>query len=100
MIINILGIRYDIIEDVPDSFEQDIQGQIVYKEAKILLASGLQEDVKAVALCHEIAHGMLSGIGRNDLAEDETFVQSLASAINISFTPKIADEEEINGKRT
>lgn len=39
-------------------------------------------------LVHEIVHGMLTMIGRNDLSEDETFVQSLALAISQTFDLK------------
>lgn len=45
----------------------------------------MAEAVKQETLVHEIVHAILVHIGRADLSEDETFVQSFANAINQTF---------------
>ena len=91
-LIRICGVPYTITES-EDVFGRNIQGQIDYNAGTIQINKDMAEPVKAVALCHEITHGMLVAIGRNDLAEDEVFTQALASAINMAFTPKIEANE-------
>lgn len=87
-LIRICGIPYEVTE-VDDAFGRNVQGQIDYNDCTIKIRKDMAEAVKEVALCHEMTHGMLVAIGRNDLAEDEVFTQSLASAINQSFMPKM-----------
>ena len=45
----------------------------------------MPKELYTQTLIHEIVHGMLVNIGRNDLSENETFVQTLAMAINLTF---------------
>ena len=40
------------------------------------------------ALCHEILHGILVHIGKDELSQDESFVQCLSNALYQSFEPK------------
>lgn len=89
--VNICGIQYDV-EYKADNFNFDSHfGMIDYTQAKILINESMPDEVVKQTLCHEIIHGILVAIGRNDL-NDETFVQSLASAINISFDIKGCDK--------
>ena len=94
MTINILGVPFTVEEkeciDTPD--EGVTQGLIIYSEAKILIRKGLPKDLKRTVLIHEIVHGMLVQIGRNDLTEDEALVQTLAIAIDQTF--QLKGEEE------
>ena len=91
--INICGIPHTIVLAL-DEFGGDIQGEIDNRLGRIKISARLiHPDMYEEALCHEIVHGMLIHIGRNDLSEDEVFVQSLANAIFQSFTPKVYEED-------
>lgn len=86
MTINICGIPYTVIE-CDDSFNTDAKhfGQVDFLKAGIRINKDMAEAVKQEALVHEIVHAILVHIGRSDLSEDETFVQSFANAINQTF---------------
>lgn len=85
MIVNICGIAHKVIE-VEDCFDSDMHlGQIDYKKAEIRINKGASPAIKEETLCHEIMHGILVHIGREDLSEDETFVTVLANAIYQGF---------------
>ena len=78
MTINICGIPYTVI-DLDDNFSADAKhfGQADFLKARIILNKYLAEPIKQETLVHEIVHAILVHIGRPDLSEDETFVQSL-----------------------
>lgn len=85
MVINICGIPHTVIEK-DDNLSLDTHlGLIDYAKAEIYINKDMPEELKKETLCHEIVHGMLMHIGRNDLTEDETFVQSLGNAIFQTF---------------
>ena len=85
MTILICGIPYNITE-YEDTFNVDIHfGQTDFKRAEIRINKDLADSIKQETLCHEILHAILVHIERSDLSEDETFVQSLANAINQTF---------------
>lgn len=48
----------------------------------------MHEEMKKATLCHEIMHGILLNIGREDLSNDENFVTALGNAIYASFEVK------------
>ena len=81
MKIKIAGMPYKVKQvDVIDEESEGItRGLILYTEGKILIKRKAKN--KAETLMHEIIHGVLVEIGRNDLTEDETFVQSMANAL-------------------
>ena len=85
----ICGVRYDVVE-TEDVFDVDAThfGQIDFKKGRILLNKDLSEDVKAETLVHEVTHALLVYIGRQDLTEDEQFVQALGNAIYQTFDLK------------
>lgn len=85
-ICNICGIPYTVIE-CGDCFNADAKhfGQVDFLKAEIRINKDMAEAVKEEALVHEIVHAVLVHIGRSDLSEDETFVQSFANAINQTF---------------
>ena len=89
MTINICGIPYTVI-DLDDNFSADAKhfGQADFLKARIILNKYLAEPIKQETLVHEIVHAILVHIGRPDLSEDETFVQSFANAINQTFELK------------
>lgn len=89
--VDICGIPYKIVEK--DIIDEDASclGMITYRDCTIEIRKGIPPELYTQSLIHEIVHGMLVQIGRNDLSNDETFVQSLAMAINLTF--KLRDEE-------
>lgn len=93
-VIKICGIPYKIIEkECIESSSGRCLGLITYDEGTIEIRKGQQPDYYNQTLIHEVVHGMLVLIGRNELSEDETFVQSLALAISQTFDLKGSDDE-------
>ena len=88
--INICGIPHEILE-VEDNFSSDSVhfGEIEYKECIIKLNKDMPQAMKHETLCHEVLHGILVHIGREDLPQDESFVQALGNAIAQSFTADV-----------
>ena len=87
--VNICGIPHTVIE-CEDNFNADLNfGLIDYQSCEIKINKNLTPESAAETLCHEILHGILVHIGRQDLSMDETFVQGLANALNQSFTPNL-----------
>jgi len=83
--INICGIPHEVVE-CEDAFDVDMHlGQIDYKNAKILINKDAAMEIKSETLCHEIMHGILVHIGREDLSQDETLVTALGNAIWQTF---------------
>ena len=90
--IKICGISYKIIEkECIESSSGRCLGLITHDEGTIEIRKGQQPDYYRQTLIHEVVHGMLVMIGRNDLSDDETFVQSLALAISQTFELKIEE---------
>lgn len=91
-IIKICGVPYTITEH-DDIFNADAShfGMIDPVGCEIRINKSLKDPSKRETLCHEITHGILIHIGRTDLSDDETFVQSLGNAIFQSFTPKVEE---------
>lgn len=85
MKVMICGIPHEV-KYVKDLFNVDTHfGQINYATAEILINDDCPPAIKEESLCHEMLHGMLIHIGREDLSSEETFVQSLSNAIYGSF---------------
>lgn len=91
-IIKICGVPYTITEH-DDIFNADAShfGMIDPVGCEIRINKNLKDPSKQETLCHEITHGILIHIGRTDLSDDETFVQSLGNAIFQSFMPKVEE---------
>lgn len=89
MKVNICGIPHTVVEK-EDSFDALAKnfGQINYDKAEIVINKDSHPYIKQETLCHEIVHGILVHIGRQDLSNDETFVQALGNAINQTFSVK------------
>ena len=87
--VNICGIPHNVIYE-KDRFQiDDIKfGYIDYANAKIYINEDIAEQLKIETLCHEIIHGILFHIGKQEMSEDENFVQALANAIYQSFDIK------------
>lgn len=94
MTITICGIKHEVIE-VEDHFDTDTHfGQIDYGKAVIKINKHLNEEIKTETLCHEILHGILVHIGRDDLAMDEQFVTAIGNAINQTFEIKDGEQDD------
>lgn len=91
--IKICGIPHQIVD--VDYIEGNgcVLGEIEYRSCKIALRKDQTPEMYHQTLIHEVVHGMLVLIGRNDLSEDETFVQTLALAISQTFELKETDNE-------
>lgn len=88
MIVNICGVPHVVLEK-EDNFDTDSHfGQINYSKAEISINKDMPNALKQETLCHEMLHGMLIHIGRQDLSNDETFVQALGNAIYQGFNVK------------
>lgn len=88
-IINICGVPHTITEH-EDAFNVDTHfGMIDYAKCEIRINKNMPDASKQETLCHEVLHGILVHIGRNDLSTDEAFVQSLSNAIYQTFTPNV-----------
>lgn len=91
----ICGIPYQIVEKETVDEDGGCLGRILYRDCVIEIRKGLPKELYTQTLIHEIVHGMLSNIGKNDLSDNEEFVQALAMAINLTFDVK----EENNDRR-
>lgn len=92
MIVNICDIPHKVVQ-VEDVFDTECHfGMIDFKKCEIRINKDLTEELKTKTIYHEMVHGMLTHIGRDDLSNDEVFVQTLANAIYQGFDLK-GDEE-------
>lgn len=86
--VNICGIPHKVIM-CSDNFDMDIHfGQINFVKAEIKINSEATPELQMQSLFHEILHGMLVMIGRNDMSNDEEFVQALSNAMHQTFELK------------
>lgn len=93
MVINICGVPHTV-EYTEDNFPIDLHlGSIDFAKAAIHINKEATETVRKEALYHEIVHAIFVHIGRNDLTDDETLVQSLANALLSTFELKEAEKQ-------
>lgn len=86
--VNICGIPYTV-KECEDHFDSDYHcGLIIYSECLIKINKNMHEEMKKATLCHEIMHGILLNIGREDLCNDENFVTALGNAVYATFEVK------------
>ena len=62
------------------------KGQIDFVKCRIRIDSSMSHKMKEQTLMHEILHGILEGLGMEDLNSDERAVQSIASALHLTLT--------------
>ena len=78
-----------------DNFNVDLHfGQINYEKAEIRINSKATDELQMQSLYHEMLHGMLVLIVRNEESSDESFVQCLSNALYQSFQLKRADSAD------
>lgn len=88
--VNICGIPHEIIL-CEDNFDVDTHfAQINYGNAEIKVNKNMNKYIQEESICHEVVHGILVHIGRQELSSDETFVQALGNAIMQSFEIKLS----------
>ena len=92
--VNICGIPHQIIEKDYIEGNGCVLDEIEYRSCTISMRKDQTPEMYNQTLIHEIVHGILVMIGRNDLSEDETFVQTLALAINLTFEIKEENNNE------
>lgn len=97
--VKICGIPHTIIEK--DYIEGDgcVLGEVEYRSCTISMRIDQTPEMYRNTLIHEMCHAMLVMIGRNDLSENEQFVQTLALAISQTFDLK-EDNNDTNSNTT
>ena len=94
MKVNICGMSHKVIE-IEDNFNTLLNmGMIEYTTQTIKINKDMSNSMKDEALCHEMVHGILVHIGRQDLSTDETLVQALGNAIWQGFEIRKFEESE------
>ena len=81
--IMVAGIPFEI-QYCHENFGDGNCGEIEHCKQIIRINEDMAPEYKKQTLIHEMLHGILVMIGRNDLSMDETFVQSLAQGIYTS----------------
>ena len=91
MKVNICGVPHEVImkEDAFNSIDTHM-GEIIYGKQQIKINKDMPEELTKETICHEMVHGILIHIGRDELAGDESFVQAFANAIYQGFEIKEA----------
>ena len=79
----VAGIPFEI-QYCHENFGDGNCGEIEHRKQIIRINEDMAPEYKKQTLIHEMLHGILVMIGRNDLSMDETFVQSLAQGIYTS----------------
>ena len=89
--VKICGIPYEI-KECQENLSDGACGQIDYRQQTIAINQAMKKEYKEQTIIHEMVHGMLVCIGRNDLSDDEVFVQSFANALYTSgFSVEVAE---------
>lgn len=84
--VNIMGVIYQVNEvDVVDK-EELCRGKINYLTNEIRIDRGLVQSAKEQTLMHEILHAVFDLLGLDELNEDESKVQGIATALHQVFT--------------
>lgn len=85
----ICGIPYEV-QETEENFSDGSCGVIHHREQLIKINKNMGDEYKEQTLMHEIIHGVLVCIGRDDLSNSEEFVQALANGLytsSISIDP-------------
>ena len=80
--LTILGITYTIESVASVSRDEYLAGKIDHENQKINILETISGDLKRQTLLHEMLHGIFTGFGLHELSNDETLVQSLATALH------------------
>lgn len=95
--VNICGIPHTVVKR-KDNFgiNEYHFGEIDYKTCEIKIADDLTPALEKETLFHEMLHGILFHIGKDELSQDESLISALANAMIQSFDAKqySANEKE------
>ena len=83
MNVYICGIPHEVVEVEESVFAgSDLNlGQINFNKCQIYINKNIPPQLKDLTLCHEMVHGILTHIGRDDLSTDEWLVTSIGNAL-------------------
>jgi hypothetical protein len=84
--VNILGVTYRVKEVKVVNKQDWRKGQIDFVKCRIRIDSSMSRKMKEQTLMHEVLHGILEGLGMEELNSDERAVQSIASALHLALT--------------
>lgn len=79
----VCGIPFEV-EECEENFGDGFCGEIEHRKQKIKINKDMGLEYKKQTLFHEMIHGILVCIGRNDLSDNEQFVQALANGLYTS----------------
>ena len=96
--IDLLGIRFRVEYVECVSKEDNRLGEINYLTNTIRIDRTLPVDASNQVLMHEILHGLFTLLGYDELSEDESKVQGIATALHLLFSTQdvFLSEEESN----
>ncbi len=103
--VNVMGVDYaieyvDVVNKInPEYGEVDLLGSV------IRIDKNLSNDMRQVTLIHELLHCICLGLGLYDITENETTIQSLATALHdvwkCNFTaesfPRCLQKDDLEG---
>lgn len=76
----LIGMDY-IVGELPEDQREDLHGLHLPSDSTISLDPQLPPQKLRAVFCHEWIHAALEAVGREDLSEDETLVDSLGSVL-------------------
>ena len=84
--IDILGVKYTVSEVDTVNKTTPRKGEIDFLKSEILIDSTMPKTLKEQVLMHEILHAVFDLLGFDELGDDESQVQALATALHQVFT--------------
>lgn len=95
--IKIVNVDYTItkVDPLPIGLSGHHMGRHISSQASILYSSQISEDQIQATIYHEIMHGILEGIGEEDLCNNEGLVERLSRAMLQTFDLKITLAKEM-----
>lgn len=79
------GMEYRIVEVDQISKDEFINGEIDFINGVIKIDSTMTHDRKMITLVHEVLHGVCDAIGLDELGQNESAIQGLASTLYSTF---------------
>jgi len=70
-----------VVQGCKQVLGKKLWGASHYRKTIIKIKKGIPVQHQAVTLMHEIVHAVLTDIGKNDLSDDEPFVERLSESL-------------------